>query len=520
MHWILLAAVTAGAPLAAQEQAAASAALELADTVRLRRHVERLANDTMIPRHTPSAALNAAARYVADEFRTLGLQPGGDTVAGDTSWIQRYEIPGDLQVDYTAAWLTMQVNPLPAQLTPGGGQRPPATMASLDFSNALRPASRAFRIARPWLHASQAVLVAGRHTPASIRKADLRGRIVLHVPSSGADAKTQQAVIDELLALHGGLVIVADEDSVTFDQRRRAALQLPVRLIERFLVESIDTVGWAVYARADAMKDALSDAGVDLGRVRAATGQIITALPAIARIEFMARGTIDSARVRTAPNVVGMIEGTDPKLRNEMVIIAARLDHADTGLGAGDSGVGIAGLIELARAFSHPAARPKRPLIFIATSGSAADQLWGATYFLESRLRRRGWQGASSISLDLAGRHATDVVAVDGLADLSFDVRPDWIAAKHPELGLTVVDGGTVTQRGSSHFAFVRKGIPGLFIHSPSDSQDDNGVRADAVSGARVVDLVFHVARDIANARQPLKWTAEGRRRYLGAIGE
>ncbi len=104
-----------------------------------------------------------------------------------------------------------------------------------------------------------------------------------------------------------------------------------------------------------------------------------------------------------------------------------------------------------------------------------------------------------------------------GLADLPFRVRPDWIAAMHPELGLTVVDGGTVAQSRSDHFVFVRRGIPSLFVHQ-NDSQGKAG--ADATSNAHILDFVFHVARDLANADQPLQWNAVGRRRWLRAVGQ
>ncbi len=520
-HWLWLIAVAVGAPLAAQGPMADTVAL--VDTTRLRQHIERLGAEAMSRRRTPSPGLDTAAQYVADAFRKLGLRPGGDTASGEPPWIQRYLIPGQLQLDYAASRVDVRVKPL----SPQPARRSPSVSYTLDFSQALRPASRVVRVPKPtWFsRQSPVVLVAGRHTPASIRQADLRDKIVLHVPASDADTATRQAVIDELMTLNGGLIIVADEDSVTFDQRRRAALERPVRLIEPYLVKAIDTVGWAVYAWANAMAGMLGDAGFDLARVRADTGQVIAALSAISSLNFQVRGVID-AEARTAPNVIGILDGTDTTLRKETVVISARLDHGGEGVAAGDNAAGIAGLIELARAFSHPAAHPRRRVVFIATSGGTSEPFGGATFFLESRPEafwggsRRGVRVVTNINVDLAGRPAADSVVVDGLADLAFRVRPDWIAAMYPELGLTVVDGGTVAQPRSDHFAFVRSGIPSVFVHHQHDASEEKGMGADATTNARILDFVFHVARDIANADQPLQWNAAGRRRWLGAIGQ
>jgi len=94
-------------------------------------------------------------------------------------------------------------------------------------------------------------------------------------------------------------------------------------------------------------------------------------------------------------NVVGIIEGGDPVLKNEYVVISAHLDH--TGLsaplpdghnvnnGADDDGSGSAAMLAMAHAYAEGAAkgvRPRRSIIFLWNAGEEKG-LWGSQYFAE-----------------------------------------------------------------------------------------------------------------------------------------
>ncbi|MGC1105537.1 MAG: M28 family peptidase [Candidatus Acidiferrales bacterium] len=94
-------------------------------------------------------------------------------------------------------------------------------------------------------------------------------------------------------------------------------------------------------------------------------------------------------------NVVGILEGSDPVLKNEYVVISAHLDHIglsaplpdghNVNNGADDDGSGSTGLLAIARAFAQGAAegiRPKRTIIFLWNAGEEKG-LWGSRYFNE-----------------------------------------------------------------------------------------------------------------------------------------
>ena len=92
----------------------------------------------------------------------------------------------------------------------------------------------------------------------------------------------------------------------------------------------------------------------------------------------------------SAPNVVGILEGSDPTLKNEYVVFSAHVDHIGTGPpnadgdsiynGADDDASGTTAILELAEAYASMSTRPKRSVVFLAVSGEEKG-LWGSAYF-------------------------------------------------------------------------------------------------------------------------------------------
>ena len=94
-------------------------------------------------------------------------------------------------------------------------------------------------------------------------------------------------------------------------------------------------------------------------------------------------------------NVIGILEGSDPVLKNEYVVLSAHLDHLgltvpqtdghNVNNGADDDGSGSAGLMSVAHAYAAGAAkgiRPKRSMLFLWVGGEEKG-LWGSQYFAE-----------------------------------------------------------------------------------------------------------------------------------------
>jgi Zn-dependent M28 family amino/carboxypeptidase len=131
--------------------------------------------------------------------------------------------------------------------------------------------------------------------------------------------------------------------------------------------------------------------------------QVFEGAAAGAKLESFALNAEKKIAIQTAvtktpgstQNVVGMIEGRDPVLKNEFVVISAHLDHVgfaaaaaggDTiNNGADDDGSGSVAVLAIARAFAQGAAkgiRPKRSVIFLWVAGEEKG-LWGSQYFAQ-----------------------------------------------------------------------------------------------------------------------------------------
>ncbi|MFZ0821633.1 MAG: M28 family metallopeptidase [Candidatus Acidiferrales bacterium] len=113
------------------------------------------------------------------------------------------------------------------------------------------------------------------------------------------------------------------------------------------------------------------------------------ALPKFAlKVSVRARVAVRQSKV-TAPNVLGVLTGSDPALKNEYVVVSAHLDHLGVGEpingdsiynGAMDNASGVASLIEVAKHMKAAGVQPRRSIIFAAVTAEEKGDL-GSEYF-------------------------------------------------------------------------------------------------------------------------------------------
>jgi hypothetical protein len=331
----------------------------------------------------------------------------------------------------------------------------------------------------------------------------------------------------------GGLVVLSQEDSATFAARRQAAIRRPLAVVDDYLnggqgSRPVPTYPWAAYVWPDAIKDFLSVAGVNLTQARAEKTPVVRDLPPISA--WLATQTETKKDSVKAPNVIAILEGSDPGLKSEHIVFSAHMDHIGIGHGradsvhngADDNASGTAGLIALAKAFSQPGARPRRSLIFLVTSGGAKESS-GASFFVENAPIALD-QIVTNINVDMIGREAGDSITVNGLRDLEFAMPPSWVAGIHPELHLTLVDGGSISDVLADHSPFIRRIVPSLYFHNGDHEDDppmsDSPAMIDAEQEARILRLVFYVAQTIANTEKRPVWSTEGRRARRAMLGQ
>lgn len=219
-------------------------------------------------------------------------------------------------------------------------------------------------------------------------------------------------------------------------------------------------------------------------------------------------------------NIVGVVEGTDPKLKDEYIVIGAHMDHLGWGYqggslysgklpaihyGADDNASGTAGLLELAQYFA--ANPPKRSLIFIAFSGEELGLLGSAHYTRNPIIPLE--KTVAMLNMDMIGRLRDDQLSVIG-ADSSPAWRP-LLEELNAEAGFNLSTGGGAIGGGSDHASFLARRIPVLFFftgmhreyHTPADKPET----INAAGEARVVRFVASVAERVANTSERIAFS-------------
>jgi peptidase M28-like protein len=253
----------------------------------------------------------------------------------------------------------------------------------------------------------------------------------------------------------------------------------------------------------------------------------------IQRFSFTRRA-VDSAGsvvrlMMRAPNVVGILEGTDPALRHEYVAYSAHIDHigitpgrADSiNNGADDNASGVAGLLELVEAFTLPGARPRRSLIFLAPSAEERG-LQGSAHFTEHPTVPIG-SIVANINMDLIGRNWPDSVITVGIEQSDLGETLARVVHEHPELRMTPLADRWPEERifyRSDHYNFARRGVPVLFFtsgthpdyHRPGDQPE----RINGEKESRLLRLLFYLGTAIANRDLRPQWDPESYRQIVG----
>jgi Zn-dependent M28 family amino/carboxypeptidase len=492
-------------------------------------HVAFLADDLLEGRRIGTPGHEIAARYIATQFGALGLTPGGDK--GD--WYQR------IRFAETAATR-------PGQITVSG---PRGNRTWADGSEIVLRRDPA----HPDPDVTGALVFVGygiddpAHGHDDYRGLDVRGKIVValaNFPKGGASepGAYYSNIKRATAARHGAVGMIMIYPRAVAKTRPWASVVRNARFA---------AVSWLE-------ADGRPHDETGLGFTAYATGAAADALFAGARRSLVAildeadrpggapRGFALATRVQavdhttttliSSPNVVGILPGSDPQLAAQYVVLSAHSDHigitpaaegdkpdADRiNNGAMDNAAGIATLIEVARAAVAAPDKPRRSLIFLASTGEE-EGLLGADYY---------------------ARHpGVPIASIVGDVDLDMPVLTypfvDVIAygADHSTIGRTVADAGrtmgvalapdpepdeTVFVR-SDHYMLVRQGVPAVFLatgqggagkaawatfndkhyHRPSD---DMALPVRWDQGARFTEINYRITRALADADQPPMW--------------
>ncbi|GAA4448361.1 M20/M25/M40 family metallo-hydrolase [Nibrella saemangeumensis] len=447
-------------------------------------HIRFLASDELRGRRTGEPGNMVAARYIAEQFRLLGLKPAPN----QTDFYQN--VP--LQVVKPAS---------SGSLTLGG--------TPLEFRKQF------LVIAGPPvdLNTETAYIGYGLTDGADgYNGRDVKGKIVVAQVGS-SDGGT------------GSGMLTASQQ-----KRRLAAEKGAVALIELY---TSGTMPWAyVTQMLNSEQLSLAAGGTQTSSlptiwVDNAKNQLGSLKEAGQKVSLQTSGR--PLTPVNSVNVAGIIEGTDPKLKNEYVMLSAHFDHVGVAKpgspgysesdsifnGTRDNAMGVAGLLAAAKAFSEQP--PKRSIIIVALTGEEVGLL-GSRYYAEHPLVPLN-QTIFNLNIDNAGYNDTSIVSVIGLDRTG--AKAD-IEAGAKAFGLSVV-GDPAPEQGlfdrSDNVNFAIKGVPAptfsagfrtfneelmKYYHRVADNPDS----IDFNYLLKFCQAYTHAARLIADRPTRPKWAA------------
>ena len=455
-----------------------------------------IAHDSMGGRDTPSPGLEMTAAWIASEFERVGLVPAGD----DGSYVQRYPIQ-TVRLDLVAS--SAKVN--------GGGD--------LRFGRDLVIAG-----ASEGDREGEVVMLVGMGeiTPEAVSQFVGKHVIVASMPG-GRDREGRRFVAN--LRRDGALSVL-----VVVDVADRAWSQYVERLSGSNAIRlghNRTQTGFSVEVRAAALRPILLDYGVDLDKVSGPGAVSIIDVPGLV---LTLSPRVQVLQSRSAPNVAGILEGSDPVLREEYVVFSAHMDHIGIGPpnaegdsinnGADDDASGTTAVLEIAEAFASLPTKPKRSMIFLLVSGEEKG-LWGSAYFAENPPVPIDLMVAD-LNVDMVGRNWPDTIVAIGMEHSDLGEALRLVNEAHPEIGMTAIDDIWPEERfyfRSDHYNFARKGVPVLFFfngtHEDYHGRDDEVDRIDAEKAARISQLVFYLGYELANRLERPQWNPESRRQIV-----
>ncbi|MFT5383384.1 MAG: hypothetical protein ACI81W_000782 [Saprospiraceae bacterium] len=232
-------------------------------------------------------------------------------------------------------------------------------------------------------------------------------------------------------------------------------------------------------------------------------------------------------------NVMGYIEGSDPKLKEEVVVISAHYDHLgkrgnDIFNGADDNGSGTSTVIEVARAFEEAKKQgngPKRSVLALLVTGEEKGLL-GSKYYAEKPVFPLE-NTVADVNVDMVGRvdkkyaDNPDYIYVIGSDRLSTELHEinEAVNSKYTNLILDYTynedDDPNRYYYRSDHYSFAEKGIPAIFYfngthddyHRPSDTIE----KINFEKMAKIARLVFHTTWELANRDKRIEVNVTGR---------
>jgi len=472
-------------------------------------HIEFLGSDDLGGRETGTVQSLITAQYIAAAFRAAGLKPGGE----QGGWFQSYPMESN-RVVMDEARLVLHA---------GGGE---TTLELFDDYLLGGFGGEGFALQGEVVFANYGIVDADSKTD-DYAGLDAKGRFVVVLDGHPADrpelrrvgmSRGKRMTAKE----HGaaGLIVLTDSEShdsaqlleIMEDRLRYPTLSMPP--------EEREAAWPTIVLRPEASQTFAQKVGIDLAAVRA--GPAGPGRP-LAGLMVELNAQVEAVRTH-ADNILGLIPGSDPKLRDEVVIVSAHNDHIGTmkdgtvNNGADDNGSGTTTLMTAAATLAAQAP-PRRTILFLSVSGEEKGLL-GSDWWCKHPTVPLD-HVVADINIDMVGRNDPDAV---GATPSPKHVDYNTLVTRAVELGPTVgleitwnapkAGDDTVDNyyQRSDHYNFAEHGIPVVFffsgVHEDYHRPTDDIEKIDREKLRKMVHLVMALVTDVANAdERPRKLT-------------
>ncbi len=472
-----------------------------------RKHLSILASDAFEGRETGKPGADKAAHYIADEFKRLGLTP---------------PVNGSYFLNVPLTETSFKVSAFTINGTPYTYGKDFYANGSSDERN---------------VNAGEVVFI-GYGSADELAKADIAGKVVLLINSdrplaagatapSARQARAARAqLLQSIIEKKPSLIIGASPNVAALLQRMGGAIgagRLTIKKEDAGQRNQSVTIS-ITPEMADQL---LKNSGKTFAQLKEASNAGV----AVQTIKADVSATFGSlVKDVNAVDVLGFMPGSDPKLKDEVLVFSAHYDHIGLTMsgpdkvnnGADDDGSGTTGILEIARAFSEAKKQghgPRRSVLFLGNVGEEKGLL-GSEYYTDHPVFPLA-NTITDLNIDMIGRIGFDFqgkpdsannVYVIGSSMLSSDLHKINEEANtkytHLDLDYKYDDPNDPNQfyYRSDHYNFAKHGVPIIFyfngVHKDYHQPGDEVSKINFPLLAKRAQLVFYTGWDLANRAQ------------------
>lgn len=508
---------------------------------RFKGHMMLLADDLLAGRDTGSIGHDFASLYIASELQKMGVAPAGDNGS-------YYQV-----VPFKQSTIDMQS---PSMVVSNGKE-------SIEFEfmqNMLMSADinsesssvtgelvfAGFGLDAPYLNYTD------------YNGIDLTGKIAVILSDRPHTFPSEEGshfrrLIAESLVKHGaiGTIVVSTPTSekVSPFEKRKLYVKTPST---RWLTKDGEVhngypelKGGATLS-IDAGKSLFAMAGMDLEAIftQIENNEALTSMPMGLTATLDKKSELSET---TSPNVIGVIEGSDPVLKNEYIILSAHSDHIGISKnsvlkdkinnGAMDNASGVSTLLEIAHEFHHAKEKPKRSVIFAFVTGEEKGLLGSEYYAAYPTIPIENIVANVNLDMPILTYRTNEIIAFGATHSSLESTVSNTLLKNEMKLIEDPMPEQAIFVR-SDQYSFVKQGVPAVFLvpslatevkdalavspqtflakhyHMPSD---DLNLPIDYEWAAQFVEINYAIARDLANTPERPSWNSDS---FFSTLGQ